>query len=147
MVTWLSNLPIRSVAIRLMVLATAVIVEYAITAPLSVRIGGATALTAAAMAAGLCLAGAAAALVITDRLRGPNTALAALCIGMTLRMGLPLVAGAIIHCHGGPLAHAGLLWYLLVFYPTTLVVGTILSLPPTNRQQQHEMKGDGNGCR
>jgi hypothetical protein len=136
MATWLSNLSNRSTAIRLMVLTTAVIAEFAIAAPLSVRLGGVTALAAATMAAGLCLAGAAAALVISDRLRGPNGTLAALWLTMTLRMGVPFLAGTIIHCHGGPLARAGLLWYLLVFYPLTLVIGTILSLPQTNQQRK-----------
>lgn len=135
MITWLGNLRNRSVAIRLVVLGIVVLAAYGLTVPVAVRWGGSYALEAAALAGGLCLAGAAAALLIADQLRGPHGALAALWLGMILRMGVPLIAGAIIHVHGGPLAQAGVLWYLLIYYPITLVVGTILSLPTRDRQR------------
>ena len=53
---------------------------------------------------------------------------------MRLRMGenIRIVAVA-IQFRGGPLAEAGFLYYLLVFYPVTLVVETVLSLPPRER--------------
>jgi hypothetical protein len=133
MVTWLGNLRNRSVAIRIAVLTTVVAVAYSATAPVAIHLGGSIAWAAATLAGGLCLLGAAAALAIADRLRGPNAAMAALLLGTTLRMGVPLAAGTAVHLCGGPLAQAGILWYLLVFYPITLVVGTILSLPPRNR--------------
>jgi hypothetical protein len=135
MATWLGNLRNRGVAVRLMVLGIVVLAVYALAAPVAICLSGFIALAAAALAAGLCLTGAAAALLVADRLRGPGGALAALWLGMALRMGVPFGAGVTIHLHGGPLAQAGLLWYLLVFYPITLVVGTVLSLPPSNRQQ------------
>jgi hypothetical protein len=122
-----------------MTLGIVALAAYALVAPVAVRLGGSVALTAASLAGGLCLAGAAAALMIADRLQGPAGALAALWLGMVLRMGMPFAAGAIIHLHGGPLAQAGVLWYLLVFYPITLVVGTVLSLPRNNRQQGNKM--------
>ena len=134
MVAWLSSLRNRGVAARAMILGAVVLAALAATAPVAIRLGGSVALAAAAMAAVLCLAGAAAALVIVDRLRTPNSALAALWIGMSVRTGVPLAIGMAIHLHGGPLAQAGLLWYLLLFYLIALAVGTFLSLPPTNRQ-------------
>lgn len=60
--------------------------------------------------------------------------MAALWIGMIARSGLPFAVGAMVHLQGGPLAQAGLLWYLLVFYPIALAAGTVLSLPPANRR-------------
>jgi hypothetical protein len=63
-------------------------------------------------------------------LRGPKHALAALLAGMAARMGIPLAFGLAIHLQGGPLAEAGLLYYLLVFYPVALAAETALSLPP-----------------
>ena len=135
MVTRLGNLRNRGVAIRLAVLGIVVLAAYGLTAPVAVRLGGSDALAAAALAGGLCLAGAASALLIADRLRGPRGALAAIRLGMILRMGVPLAVGVTIHWHGGPLAQAGLLWYLLVYYPITLVVGAILTLPPRDRQR------------
>ena len=134
MVTWLCNLRNRGVAVRATMLGAVVVAALAATAPVAIRLGGSLALAAAATAALLCLAGAAAALLIVDRFRAPSGALAALWIGMTIRTGGPFAVGMIIHLHGGPLAQAGLLCYLLVFYPIVLAVGTILSLPPTNRQ-------------
>lgn len=135
MITRLRNC---GVSIRLAVLTVVVLAAYCLTAPVAARLGGAEALKAAALAAGLCLIGAASALLIGDRLRGPHGALASLWLGMILRMGVPLTAGLIIHLHGGPLAQAGLLWYLVVFYPITLTVGTILSLPPKGESQHLE---------
>jgi len=118
-----------------MVLGIVVLAVYALVVPVAVHLSGSVASAAAALAGGLCLAGASAALVVADRLQGPAGTLAVLWLGMVLRLGVPFAAGTIIHLHGGPLAQAGVLWYLLVFYPITLVVGTVLSLPPNNRQQ------------
>jgi hypothetical protein len=105
------------------------LVAYLIATPVAIHLGGFDAFLAATLAAGLCLAGAAAALIIGDQLRGPGGVLAALWLGLFLRLGVPFAAGVTIHLHGGPLADAGFLWYIVVFYPITLVIGTILSLP------------------
>jgi hypothetical protein len=115
-------------------LGAIVLAVFAATAPVAIRLGGSVALAAAAIAAVLCLTGAAAALMIVDRFRTPSSALAALWVGMTVRTGVPFAVGMAIHLHGGPLAQAGLLWYLLLFYLTVLAVGTILSLPATKRR-------------
>jgi hypothetical protein len=133
MVAWFDNLRNRGVAIRLIVLGLITFAAYALAVPVAIHLGGSTALAAATVAGGLCLAGAAAALVVADRTRGSGGAFRALWLGMTLRMGVPLTAGIAIHLHGGPLARAGLLCYLLVFYLTALVAGTILALPPRSR--------------
>jgi hypothetical protein len=134
MVAWLANLRNRSLSARLAVLILTLIAVYSLAAPVAIQWGGSRALAAAAVAAGLCLLGAAAAIVTTDRLRGPAAALAALWLGTILRMGVPLAAGLAIHLHGGLLAQAGLLWYLLVFYPAALIIGTIVSLPPKEQR-------------
>jgi len=60
-------------------------------------------------------------------LRGPQRALAALVIGIFARMGVPLGFGLAIHLNNGPLAQAGLLYYLLAFYPVTLAIDPTLS--------------------
>jgi hypothetical protein len=134
MIAWPVNLRTRGLSARLAVLAIVVLIAYALTAPAAVRLDGSLGLAAAAVAAGLCLLGAAAPLAITDRLRRSGEILAALWLATGLRIGVPFVAGMAIHLHGGPLAQAGLLWYLLGFYLIVLATGTILSLPPTNRQ-------------
>jgi hypothetical protein len=133
MANWLGNFRRRSVVNRLALLGVVMLAAYAAAAPVAIHLGGFMALAAATLAGGLCLAGTAAALAIADRMRGPGGVLAALWLGMALRTGVPFVIGIAIHLHGGPLAQAGLLCYLLIFYPITLAVGTILSLPPPDR--------------
>jgi hypothetical protein len=133
MISWLSNSPHRGMAFRAMILGLVVLVAAAATGPIAFHLGGLAALMAASVAAVLCLAGAGAALVVSHRLQGPHQALVALSVATTLRMGVPLACGLVIHLLGGPLAEAGLLYYLLVFYPITLAVGTALSLPTSRR--------------
>jgi hypothetical protein len=106
------------------------LVAFAMGSPIVVRFGGCAALTAAALAATLCLAGATFALVISSLLRGPCHAFMALALGTVARLGIPLLPGMMVHLQGGPLAKAGLLYYLLMFYPIALVVEITLSFPP-----------------
>jgi len=102
---------------------------YALVAPVAGFCSGSAGLWAAAAAAVLCLAGAGLALVLSHALREPKHALYGMLLGMAARMGVPLAVGLPCHLHGGALAQAGLLYYLLVFYPVTLGVETASSLP------------------
>jgi len=86
---------------------------------------------AAAAAAGICLLGAVLALVVSHLLRGPKAVLYGMLMAMALRMGIPLVSALALHLQNGALAKAGVLYYFLVFYPVTLAVETVLSLPKT----------------
>lgn len=135
MANWLNNLRTRTAAVRIAILTIVVLVVFALAGPVAFHIGGFTALMAAALAAGLCLIGGSVALMVSRLLAGPNLALAALLTGMTARMAIPLAFGLAVHLHGGPLAKAGLLYYLLVFYPVTLAVETLLSLPPAQQSK------------
>ena len=51
--------------------------------------------------------------------------LALVLVGMMIRMGIPLAAALAVYFRGGPLADAGFLYYLVVFYPVTLTVGDV----------------------
>jgi hypothetical protein len=132
---WLYNLRNRSVTVRIAVLTMVVLVVFGLVGPVAFHIGGLMGLAAAVLAASLCLAGGGIALMVSRLLLGPNLALAALMTSMTARMAIPLAFGLAIHLHGGPLAKAGLLYYLLVFYPVTLAVETMLSLPPAAKSK------------
>jgi hypothetical protein len=134
MVAFLGNPRNRGVAARLGLLATTMGLALAAAAPVAMRRGGLVGIEAAATAALLCFGGAILALIVVDRLRTPNGALMGLWIGLMLRTVAPFVAGMAIHLHGGPLAQAGLVWYLLAFYPIAIAVGTILSLLPTKQR-------------
>jgi predicted Na+-dependent transporter len=126
---WFAKLRCRSLAAHSAVLAGAVLVVYAVVAPVAGRHGGWMGLAAAAAAAAFCLLGAGLALVACRGLRQPKYALHGVLVGMVVRMGVPLVLALVFQVRGGPLAEAGLLLYLIVFYPVTLSVETALSLP------------------
>ncbi len=132
--TWLADLRNRSIAARGTFLGLVVLGLYALVAPVAgFFCGGPAGIWAAAAAALLCLAGAGLALVVSHALREPNHALYGMLLGMAARMGIPLGFGLVCHLQGGALAEAGLLYYLLVFYPVTLGVETALSLPRNER--------------
>ncbi len=125
------------VVARTAALFAAVAVAYLIVAPVAWAIGGATGLLGSAVAAGLCLAGATLALLVSFILRGPNFALQNLLLGMLLRMGVPLALGLALHTQVDQLAAGGMLYYLVGFYFVTLTVETVLTLPgllPTQPQ-------------
>ncbi len=68
-------------------------------------------------------------LVVYRAFPGPNSAWQGMLAGMLPRMAIPLGFAIPLHIHGGPLAEAGLLVYLVVFYPVTLAAETALCLP------------------
>lgn len=129
---WLNRLRKRGPAAKALVLFGAVAVACLIGLPAAWLIGGWPGISAAAVAAVLCLCGALAALVVSGgTLGGGRGMVAGVLAGMLLRMALPLGVGLALHITGGALAQAGLLYYVLVFYPVTLTVETVLSLPAT----------------
>jgi hypothetical protein len=110
------------------ILVGSVVLVALVAGPLAHRFHGWDGLIGMSLAAAVCLAGSAAALVMAAVLRGPNLSLVALLAGIFLRMGLPLVLALVVHHQGGPLAAAGTVYYLLLFYLVTLIVETGLSL-------------------
>jgi hypothetical protein len=136
---WLKQMQNRGLGFRLALLGASGLLIFAGVSPVAYHLGGSTSVAAATVAWALCLAGALVALWISHALRGPELALPALLVSIATRTGIPLVAGAIIHLQSKPLAEAGILYYLIVFYAVTLTVETVLSLPlcrqPTNPSQ------------
>jgi len=84
---------------------------------------------AGAAAGGVCLLAAWIALIVGESLRRPQYALAGVLLAMLIRMGIPLAAALLVFLRGGPLADAGFLYYLVLFYPVTLTAETFLLLP------------------
>ncbi len=123
-------MPQRRLLFRGVLLGAVVLVAAAVILPLGWAISGnRTGLFAAAAAGGVCLLAALAALAVSEPLRRPQHTLALVLLGMLIRMGIPLGAALTVYFHGGPLANAGFLYYLVVFYPVTLTVETFLSSP------------------
>lgn len=90
---------------------------------------GGNGLWAAGAAAGLCLLGAWLALGCMAWFHNPQNVLPGVLLGMGFRSGLPLGCGLCLYLLYPPLAQAGLLYYLVVFYLPLLALGTYLSLP------------------
>ncbi len=118
-----------SLSKRVLLLGLTVALLFSVVGPIAWFLSGKPGLTAAAVAAGICLLSATLALIVSYALRRPAVALYGLLFGMALRMGIPLVFAGAVHLYGGGLAKAGVLYYLLVFYPLTLGIETVLSLP------------------
>lgn len=129
MASWWNNLRRQGAIARVAMVVAATVVVLALVSPVAGYLRGATSVAAASVAAVLCLLGAIGAMLAGELLRQPDRMLAAVGLGMALRMAVPLGLGLTIHLHGGPLAKAGLLYYLLIFYPVTLAVETWLTLP------------------
>lgn len=94
-------------------------------------LAGPVGLGAAALSGGVCWFSATAALLFTGVTTTPgNYTIGGILGGNALRFGVPLAIGYLIHQQGGPLAEAGILYYLLAFYLVAMAAETPLSLAP-----------------
>lgn len=127
---FLRRLPQKSLLLRTLILVVVVIVAAALALPLGwVLYGNQMGIFAGLAAGGVCLLAAWIALVLSSPLRMPQYVLGLVLVGMMIRMGIPLAAALTVHFLGGPLANAGFLRYLVVFYPITLTTEAFLSFP------------------
>jgi hypothetical protein len=127
----------------LAVLGLVVGVVLALVAPVAGVLDGVSGVAAAAVAAALCLAGAGVALPASRVASGPNGALVGVLLGTAARMAIPLGGGFVLQIRAEPLAEAGLLYYLLAFYPVTLALETWVSLPRTQAASRSNQAGFG----
>ncbi|MBL8828948.1 MAG: hypothetical protein JNM18_18350 [Planctomycetaceae bacterium] len=86
---------------------------------------GVVAASVAAVVSAVC---GAVSQAIADRLQAGGQALTAMGVSMALRMGVPLSLGLFWQMRGSPLAEAGVLYYLLVYYLMTLAIETLLAV-------------------
>lgn len=115
----------RVAVVGIVVIAAAAIILSAGWAISGNRMG----IWAGSAAGGVCLLAAWIALIVGESLRRPQYALAGVLLAMLIRMGIPLAAALLVFLRGGPLADAGFLYYLVLFYPVTLTAETFLLLP------------------
>ncbi len=102
----------------------------ALAGPVAYCWSGGIGLEAAALASGCCCAGALGTLCVAPWLRAPHHLLASVLVGMAVRMGVALAAAVVVQLGGGPLAEAGFVYYLLMFYLVTLAVETAVVVRP-----------------
>jgi hypothetical protein len=143
MAAWLRNLSDRGLAVQTALLGAAVLAVFGLVGPIAGYVFGTKSLAAAAAAGLLCYAGALVGMVIRHSSKLSLLPVAAFLAGMSARMGIPLVSAFAIHLHRGPLAEAGLLYYLVVFYLVTLAADVALSLP-NGRQPSPAGRADTN---
>ena len=129
MTALLMKLRDKSLPARIAVLTAVEALALAISMPLAWLIGGHFAVLAATIAAAACLIGGVLALAISGLFRDPEQAFAGVLLGMGAGMGIPLAVALACHLGGGELSRAGVMFYLLIFFPVTLTVKTVLSLP------------------
>jgi hypothetical protein len=117
-----------SAAMQAAIVGGAVAGLGAFVVPMAIVIGGNAGGWAAAAAGGVCLAGTLVGQALSRFLDITQRPVAAVLWPMAARFVLPLGCGLACQIRGGDLAEGGVLYYLLVFYPLTLGVETVLSL-------------------
>ncbi len=110
--------------------------------PVAWIISDAEGVAAAVAGAFLCFSGGLLSLVWNLAFPGPKLLIVRALGGMLPRMGVPLMGGLVLQIAVEPLAEAGVLIYLLVFYPALLALETWLSLVsegPTGRDTDQSL--------
>lgn len=93
---------------------------------------------AATIAAMACLVGGVLALALGDLFHDPAQAFVGVLLGMFTGMGIPLAVAVACHLGGGELSRSGVMFYLLIYFPITLTVKTVLSLPKMTSREPFE---------
>lgn len=125
-----------------MVLLLSTLFLFAALFPVAYHASAIDGVAALGVAAAACLMPTLLALLIGELLPGPEFAMHNLGIGMFLRMGVPMGVCVVVYATGGPLAEAGMAYYLLVFYPVLLTVEVGLMLS-RNAYLQHISDSNG----
>jgi len=140
MTNGLSRLRAQNLAVRVVVLVLAAMALCLVVAPVAWWRGGSDELAVAAGAAACCLAGACAALVAAEPLRGGEHFLYGMLLGMAFRLGIPLAVAMVVCRNSAWLVQAGFLGYLVVFFEAVLFVEVWLALPPADNGKPAETR-------
>jgi hypothetical protein len=116
--------PVPSLAWLSCLIAAATFGCWTVAAPAAYLLSGQIGLLAAGTAAVCCYLGAIGALLLAHWFRGPDGLLPRVLGGMFVRMSVPLACALGVQLGHGPLADAGFVYYVLVFYLVTLAVET-----------------------
>ncbi len=130
----------RGVAKRAAVLIASLVLVSLLVGPLSFYFDGVNGLVASGAGMTICLVCGLLALVVAEQFRKPEHVLQQVLITMGLRMGIPLGLCMVVYIQRGPLAEAGMVYYLLVFYLVTLLVETMMA---TGGQRHTELTTSG----
>ena len=136
--------PPQNLFVQMVILTATASVAAAIILPIGWTVSHQwNGIMAGAAAGGTCLVAAAIALFVSHFLRDPRHWVASLLVGMAIRMAVPLTAAILVKFSGWPLADAGFLNYLIVFYPVTLAAETYLSWPQGDKNRSSDSSAGG----
>lgn len=134
--------PVARAALLFSLLFLAVLISL----PVAANASGWQGCAASACAALLCFAAGVAVVLVTLFASSPEHVAYFVVLGMFFRMGIPLVACLAIYVRGGWLVEAGLVYYLLVYYPLALAAETWLDVvrlsPPDFSALASESSGE-----
>lgn len=115
--------------------------------PIAWVISGPKGVAAATAGGFLCFSGGLMSLVWNMAFPGPKLLVVRTLGGMLPRMGVPLFGGLMLQIAVRPLAEAGILIYLLVFYPALLSIETYLSLAAGSAAQEADKPRPGESAK
>ncbi|MEX0819658.1 MAG: hypothetical protein WD070_08685 [Pirellulaceae bacterium] len=93
---------------------------------------GQVGVTAAAVAAIVCLGAGLVALTFLALFREPQQVVSGVGLAMLFRMAIPMLIGVVLTSLGGPLAEAGVFGMIVGFYLVGLLVETLLAVRLVN---------------
>ena len=111
---------------RVLILCGVTAIAAAVVFPIALVSSGVAGIAAAAVAMAICLGSGLLVFWLARYLSSPEAVMYQVLLGMMSRMGISLAACMVIYVRGGPLADAGLVYFLLVFYFVTLAAETAL---------------------
>ena len=111
---------------RVLILCGVTAIAAAVVFPIALVSSGVAGIAAAAVAMAICLGSGLLVFWLARYLSRPEAVMYQVLLGMMSRMGISLAACMVIYVRGGPLADAGLVYFLLVFYFVTLAAETAL---------------------
>lgn len=119
-----------SLLARAAILGAAMVLVMAVSLPVGYALLPTRAsIAAGGLAGGICLLSGWLALYLSEKLRRPQQVLALVAVGAIVRAGIVLSASVALYLVGGPLAGAGVLYYLIAFYLVALTIEIALILP------------------
>jgi len=118
----------QGVLAHVMILAMTVLLGMVLIGPLATWMRGTAGFWSAGAAGATCLAATVGAALIGRLLCRLSNPVSGVLAGMLLRMALPLAACMIVQSMGGFLAHAGFVYWILLFYLPVLAVETVIAV-------------------
>ncbi len=142
--SWVERLGSWTLPSRAALLSGTLALYYVLVAPLAWWLQGGMGLIAASLATVICLVACWLALIVTELMAPSEQPAAALLVGMSIRMSLPLLTCLLVTLRKPQLTEAGFAWYLIGAFLIGLLLETMLSIgqlktPSSKQIETHEL--------